>query len=254
MSAELDPNNHHSVDPAGAWLDADQYAYVDTLAPAQLAWELLRRNQQYQQDWCWFIQTWQTLESRYGTPPNRDFFHWKKDPLAHRSAQPEWCIDPAQGPLLIECWMGEKWGYYKFPLNPQHNALALDEPPTWRPVIPSIPCITAENEYCGAQSNKLALGFDLNLPIPAQIAQAQQLLTLRQQRKRSRQEIVPTRLKEFRRYSVLYLRLLDALCENTSIATITQQLAISEQPSCSQLIAQAQYFAQIGYRNVLIMQ
>lgn len=44
----------------------------------------MRRNPDYQQDYAWFIKTWNTLEQRYGRTPRCDYQHWKQDPLAWR--------------------------------------------------------------------------------------------------------------------------------------------------------------------------
>ena len=55
------------------WRKAQDYSFCESLTREQWAWEFLRRNPEYRQDYAWFISTWQALEQEYGKPPNRDF-------------------------------------------------------------------------------------------------------------------------------------------------------------------------------------
>lgn len=66
------------------WRQPQNYSYIESLSVEQWAWEVLRRNRGYQQDWQWFWATWRSLEARYGKPPERDFQRWKRDPDAYR--------------------------------------------------------------------------------------------------------------------------------------------------------------------------
>lgn len=129
--------------------DADPYAYCDTLTRDQWAWEFLRRNPDYRRDYLAFITIWRALEAAYGAPPNRDFSRWKRDPRAYgplpgnaELATPsgEQCtVDDER--VLLECWMGAKWGFYKFPLDPARVAPATAAAHAHRRALPPRPDI-----------------------------------------------------------------------------------------------------------------
>jgi len=151
----------------------DPYAYCSSLTRDQWAWEFLRRNPDYRADYRRFIRLWQVLESEYGTPPQRDFARWKRDPRAYGPLPGERELGNPSGELclgeddrvLIECWMGAKWGFYKFPLDPERP-----DPPTpgelsWRPP-PATEPRPVNDPY------RLDIAFDLSLPLPPQLESA----------------------------------------------------------------------------------
>ena len=152
-------------------MDADTYAYCSALTRDQWAWEFLRRNPDYQRDYRIFIAIWHALEADYGAPPNRDFSKWKQDPRAYGPLPGEADLAATSGELcvgeddrvLLECWMGAKWGFYKFPLDPARVAPAPDEL-SWRP--PPQPAPLIDETY------RLDLSFDLSLPLPPQLEAA----------------------------------------------------------------------------------
>ena len=130
-------------------MTTDAYAHCNTLPRDQWAWEFLRRNPDYRADYQRFIAIWRTLEAEYGAPPKRDFQRWKQDPRAYgplpgdaELAAPSGELCVVDDRVLLECWMGAKWGFYKFPLDPERIAPGPDElswrpPPAtagWRPV------------------------------------------------------------------------------------------------------------------------
>ena len=109
------------------WRHPNDYSYTAALSAERWAWEFLRRNPEYRHDWQAFITRWCSLEADYGKAPNRDFSRWKNDPRAYVSEQDTDLICPDElgaaciiedNKILIECWMGAKWGFYKFPLDP----------------------------------------------------------------------------------------------------------------------------------------
>jgi hypothetical protein len=108
-------------------MTADAYAHCATLTRDQWAWEFLRRNPDYQRDYRAFIAIWRALEADYGAPPNRDFSKWKRDPRAYGPLPGDAELAAPGGELctvdddrvLLECWMGAKWGFHKFPLDPR---------------------------------------------------------------------------------------------------------------------------------------
>ncbi len=108
------------------WQNPASYQALDTENASIWAWQFLRRNLDYQRDFTAFMHTWNVLEQDYGTVGKRDFQAWKRDPRAHIAAKlsdfphnpPDDNCTLDDEHLLIECWMGSKWGFYKFPLDP----------------------------------------------------------------------------------------------------------------------------------------
>lgn len=150
---------------------ADHYAYCAALTRDQWAWEFLRRNPGYRRDYQAFITIWRALEADYGAPPNRDFSKWKQDPRAYgplpgdaelATTTGELCVAQDER-VLLECWVGAKWGFYKFPLDPERVAPGPDEL-SWRP--PPQPGGEIEAPY------RVDIAFDLSLPLPPQLEAA----------------------------------------------------------------------------------
>jgi hypothetical protein len=119
---------------------SDPYARCVGLTRDQWAWEFLRRNPDYRRNYQAFIAIWRALEADYGAPPSRDFSKWKQDPRAYGPLPGDAELAAPAGELckvdddrvLLECWMGAKWGFYKFPLDPARTAPGPDEL-SWRP-------------------------------------------------------------------------------------------------------------------------
>ncbi|MFP5404590.1 MAG: transcriptional regulator domain-containing protein [Gammaproteobacteria bacterium] len=151
---------------------ADPYAYCAALTRDQWAWEFLRRNPDYRRDYQAFITIWRALEADYGAPPNRDFSKWKQDPRAYGPLPGDAGLAAPTGELcmvedervLLECWMGAKWGFYKFPLDPDRIAPGPDEL-SWRPPPPAT--ARAEDDPL-----RVDVSFDLSLPLPPQLEAA----------------------------------------------------------------------------------
>jgi len=45
------------------WHNPEEYAFTHNLSSAQWAWEFLRRNSDYQEEWAAFNEVWQALEA-----------------------------------------------------------------------------------------------------------------------------------------------------------------------------------------------
>ena len=228
------------------WKNPLDYNFVESLLPPEWAWQFLRRNPDYQTDWQWFQATWAVLEAEYGRPPWRDFHRWQQDPRAYRQGVTE------QGEtesLLIECWMGQKWGFYKFPLDPAMERPVLGIELLWREVaLPPQLVEAADTDWLGANVTRVAYGFDLCQPLPPQFAQAQRFIRLLQ-RQRSQQGHIelafsPQQQQEWCRY----LRYLDAEAANAPAEQIIEVLQL-EQPVAFQL--RVHEMIQRGYRRIL---
>ena len=188
---------------------ADPYAHCAALTRDQWAWEFLRRNPGYRRDYRAFTAIWHALEAAYGAPPNRDFSRWKQDPRAYgplpgdaELAAPgdELCtVDDDR--VLLECWMGAKWGFHKFPLDPERIAPAPDEL-SWRPPPQSDTAIEAP--YC------VDIAFDLSLPLPPQLEAAKFRLANRAAELRRQGHAAPKTVANQRARWTVMLRLLDS--------------------------------------------
>lgn len=151
-------------------MTADAYAHCVGLTRDQWAWEFLRRNPDYRRDYRAFITVWRALEADYGAPPNRDFSKWKQDPRAYGPLPGDTELSAPSGELctvdddrvLLECWMGAKWGFHKFPLGPDRSAPPGPDELSWRP--PPQPDAPAEPPY------RLDLVFDLSRRRPWRIS------------------------------------------------------------------------------------
>lgn len=231
------------------WSDDCQYAYTDSLSVAQWAWEFLRRNRNYQHDWAWFDATWKALEERYGKPPDRDFSRWERDPDAYRSIDDD-CGDCRvdQDRVLIECWMGNKWGFYKFPLSPATAQPISEHQLSWRELDPPVHLLENSNTaYLAGHPEKIALGFDIDLPLREQVEAARQFLQIRQARLK-RQGKMQT-LHNVRPRWRLLLRLLDA--RYASVAWHNMPDIFTEVANIDTLLEEADGLVNGGYRALL---
>lgn len=235
------------------WHQPDAYVYTLGLDAAQWAWEFLRRNPAYQSDYRQFIQTWRALEADYGAPPNRDFPAWKADPRAYVLADDsagEGCrID--QDKVLIECALGDKWGFYKFPKDPRMPADRLEEPIVWRTPEAEIPLIdAADSRYLDGDPARVALGFDLGLPLAEQLERARlRLGALRNGRRRAGVLVVRT-VVALRATWLRYLRLLDAEAAGISAPAALAALAEQDGGADEADVAAARQLRDGGYREI----
>lgn len=189
-------------------MTADPYDYCASLTRDQWAWEFLRRNPGYQHDYRAFIAIWRALEADYGAPPDRDFSRWKRDPRAYGPLPGDTDLAAPGGELctvdddrvLLECWMGAKWGFYKFPLDPGRVAPGPDEL-AWRPP----PQANGEIEA----PYRLDIAFDLALPLPPQLEAAKFRLVSRAAELRHQGLAAPKSVANQRERWTAMLRLLD---------------------------------------------
>jgi hypothetical protein len=170
------------------WQNPDVYLPLAQLTGAQWAWQFLRRNPRYQAEWQAFDVTWQALESAYGRPPNRDFCAWKQDPRAWVAASQCEQTDCRVGEdkVLIECALGARWGFHKFPPDPAIDDAVGDGLLTWRESPRTTVVVDAQDgAWLGAEASRVAIGFDLSRPLRDQIEQAKRTLQVLQRRRRN---------------------------------------------------------------------
>lgn len=233
--------------------DAD-YTFCEHLDLAGWAWQFLRREPEYRADYRWFISIWRQLEAEYGAPPQRDFFRWKQDPRAWRAeAEIVGCgtdVCPGENDqVLIECWMGEKWSFHKFPIDP---TITLPDELAWRAFPINVEIITPDSISKYSQApEKLALSFDLSLPLPAQLEAAKRQLIATRQLRTQAGVLPPRSLREGAPTWRFWLRLLDALETRETLDSIGEALALSN-PNSEATAARA--MCRGGYRRILMLE
>jgi hypothetical protein len=238
------------------WLDPQAYAYCSGLSAAQWAWEFLRRHPGYRHEWSDFIETWRALEACYGKPAKRDIQAWQQDPRAWVSAAQcqEGDCRLADDKVLIECALGARWGFYKFPPDP------LDEDPVgagrlvWRPVTAAVrlgdespPCARA------TAAGEIAVYFDLSLPLPEQLTAAKRRLQITQRKKIRAGQIDAPRIAAQSVRLRRLLRLLDALEAGAEPAQIVQRLFQGVPERYAEEKNDALELREGGYRRLLLL-
>jgi hypothetical protein len=189
MAPRAGPGPPKRSNPMPDWRDPEAYAFTAHLTREQWAWEFLRRNPDYRREWAVFVATWRDLEAAYGSPPNRDFPAWRQDARAWVRASEcpggECRVD--QDRVLIECALGARWGFHKFPPDPADNDPVGAGRLTWRAMQPDPVLELGPEDLAGLGVDpcRVALGFDLSRPLRAQVEQAKrQLQMLQRQRVR----------------------------------------------------------------------
>lgn len=200
-------------------MNNDTHACCATLTRDQWAWEFLRRNPDYQADYRRFIDVWHALEADYGTPPNRNFQRWKQDPRAYGPLPGDAELGAPSGELcvgeddriLLECWMGAKWGFYKFPLDPQRTTPPGPDELAWR--TPPAPAPRPAGD-----AYRLDIPFDLSLPLPPQLEAARFRLVSRAAELRRNGLAAPLTVARQRAHWTRLLHLLDTEAAGESVA------------------------------------
>jgi hypothetical protein len=199
------------------WQEPEEYRFTEILSREQWAWEFLRRNPDYRLEWRKFSDTWQALEADYGKAPNRDFQRWKLDSRAYvLEGADEGCTDSESckvdgNKILIECHLGARWGFYKFPLDPATDMPMIGKDLLWRDVEREVMQVEQGDEaWLGGEQSKIALGFDLALPLKEQLEVAKRYLIAMQHWLRREEGISMQTIASLQERLTLCLRLLDA--------------------------------------------
>lgn len=208
------------------WRDPNHYLDLLGHDAALWAWQFLRRNPDYQRDWRAFNATWQELEAVYGKPPHRDFNRWKQDPRAYAQDN---CAPNTDGfgcageggKLLLECWMGQKWGFYKFPLDPAYRTPQVPDELLWREIDIEVPLYEPHEIAQLNDAPGLCLAeLDLSLPLKPQLEKLRQTLIARQHGLRQQGILKMQSVQNQQPHWIQCLRLLDALAEGSSLKEV----------------------------------
>lgn len=235
------------------WRDVEPYEYTNALSGSLWAWEFLRRNPRYRQEWRAFSQIWQVLEVAYGKPPNRDFPRWQQDPrayvLATDQAGDDCRVD--QDRVLIECALGERWGFYQFPQDPALTAPELNGEIRWRERPLEVHRVAAgDDPFIGTDTERLALGFDLRLPLREQLDRAKRHLQMLQRRAVRDGTLRMHTVENLRADWLLGLRCLDAERVDADANTVAGQLMGGDRDAHARCLHQAQRLRDGGYRDL----
>lgn len=233
------------------WTRPQAYAFTERLDAAQWAWEFLRRNPRYQAEWRAFDATWRALERQYGRPPDRDFCAWKRDPRAWVPAAdcPAGDCRVDEDKVLIECALAARWGFYKFPPDPADDDPVGGGRLVWRDLPVEILQVGREDrEWLGDDPAKVALGFDLSLPLREQLERAKRRLQLLQRQRQRSGALRPLSLRGRRASLATLLRLLDAEAAGAGVAGMSR---ISQ--DWQGLLQQAHALRDADYRSLPLL-
>ncbi len=238
--------------PMKDWRLADDYGFTERLSGAQWAWEFLRRNPDYRREWKIFNETWQLLETAYGRPPNRDFCAWKLDPrswvAASECSESDCRIEGDK--VLIECAMGARWGFYKFPPDPADDDPVGEERLAWREF--SIAPRLVEEPGDEWRAEEAAILFDLAIPLRSQLVQAKRRLQIEQSRRIKAGKITAPKMSAQRVHWCLWLRLLDAVESGAENVMMAQQLDLEDLEELAEALSAANSMLDGAYRRCLL--
>ena len=207
------------------WHNPQAYRFTERLNAEQWAWEYLRRNPCYRHEWREFYTTWQALEATYGKPAQRDIAAWKRDPRAWVPAAEctasDCRVDGEK--VLIECALGARWGFYKFPPDPADDDPVGGGRLVWREFAVEPALVERESES-RVNPESAMLCFDLSLPLRDQLATAKRLLQIEQRNRVQAGSIKVPRVSAHREKLCRMLRLLDALEAGADMEQIQSRL------------------------------
>lgn len=221
------------------WQKIGDYNYTKNLGREGWAWEFLRRNPDYIDDYKTYRQTFFELESKYGPWNSADKEAWRKDPKSHffvpgkndGESITQWrerCYASGCEPKIycLESWHAKKWQLARMysPECPYSPQIQFTDP--W-PKIISYDSLddyfyTPDEPHAPAQQvpEKCLLGFDLTLPIGRQLKEAKTILTKAQKCLQENKSIPSTKTKEHSALWDTYLRILDAKKTGTGASDI----------------------------------
>jgi len=151
--------------------------------------------------------------------------------------------------VLIECWMGAKWGLAKFPIDPEvvrpTPGLELD----WRAQSVEVAQLLPGEEV-SQSPEKMALVFDLDLPLAPQLDQARIRLIGRQRALEKSGRLAGRCVRASAPAWTRWLRLLDGAADGASMHELARVLQLGD-PDAE--LDHARRMSASGYRRILLM-
>jgi hypothetical protein len=147
---------------------------------------------------------------------------------------------------LIECWMGSKWGFYKFPLNSQVDIPDLETKLHWREV--GLQSVLGKDENVGSLFHVNQV-LDVRLSIELQLEHVKrEFVIVKRQLKRSR--VLPCyRLSQCGERWVNLLRIYDAFLAGATESELIDHLQLKGIPV---LHKEARELVFGGYQRILL--
>lgn len=217
------------------WRCTDGYPRADAASVEQWAWEFLRRNPQYQQDWTDYVHRCQAVVPGFarGTELTKDDF---RSLLEHESLQvydpprldgeteEEWIRRVGKGiSSSLGGVMADKWGLSSFynPTSEYSPLLSFAD----RPAARWLPKHVLERGAFHLEASDQVMVFDLELPLDGQLEQAKTFLLAMQKRLQKDEKIGQfSAARQRPDLYPAYLRVLDADAENVEAADIAKEL------------------------------
>ena len=113
--------------------------------------------------------------------------------------------------MLIECALGARWGFHKFPPDPEDDDPVGEGRLSWRDQGERpLPVIDRDTVPSSLGPETMALAFDLSLPLKPQLEQARRQLQMEAGLRRRQGRLVPKRVSTLKAHWKRLLRLLDA--------------------------------------------
>ena len=159
--------------------------------------------------------------------------------------------------VLIECWMGAKWGFYKFPVDPDTDRPVIGEQLSWREQHKPVPELDGpQSPYLDGRPEHIAIGFDLDLPLRDQLEKAKRLLQGRQARLRREAVIRMQTVANCSTRWCFMLRLLDGLCVGEHLDTVISALkaqGLDDTLDPLELLGEAKALVDRKYRDIALL-
>ena len=140
---------------------------------------------------------------------------------ASQGAQADCRIDDDK--VLIECALGARWGFHKYPPDPAIVDAVGEGLLTWREFPRKTVIVGAQDEaWLGAEASRVAIGFDLTRPLRHQIDQAKRTVQLLQRKRCRSGDVELASARHSAAGFVLMVRLLDGLAAAADEAELQQ--------------------------------
>lgn len=159
--------------------------------------------------------------------------------------------------VMIECWVGARWGLYKFPLDPAADDPVPGEQLVWRHTDAGAVRIGPDSrDYLDDDPRRVALGFDLSLPLREQIEHAKRYLQARQSGLRRQGRVQMRTVANLRQGWTRCLRALDGEAAGSSQAELAEGLfghrpIDARSDALARCLDEARRLRDGGYREIL---
>jgi hypothetical protein len=240
------------------WKDTSEYPKCETTSLARLAWEFLRRNPGYQNDWAEYLQLCRKIipeydpddwrQHRFTLLDHPDYVRYDP-PRLNGESEGEWTRRTGGlGRYNLYRWYAHEWGlkgdhYLPNPfcayVGGSHESMFIKSNRVeivtkhWRYFDRELypPRDQLEAWVFPSSDQREALGFDYSIPIEPQLIAVREYLLSQQKLLIARKalEVFPNKIP--RKELVVYLRMLDAEADGIDAAGIAKEIYPKEDNS-----------------------